>query len=232
MGAGRITWDADTERYYETGVDRGVLYVKGADGYEDGVGWDGLENFTESPSGAEETELWANNAKYGSLRSAEKYGCTIEAYQCPREFYPCNGVKVVNGVMIGQQERSAFGMTYRTKVGNDVTADAGYIIHIVYGLTVSPSERAYQTINDSPEAASFSWEASSTPANVTINDEVKKTSSIEIDTRTLEGGMENDTLKELENMLYGTDAVTGTNAAAATAPTLPTPDQVIAMFAE
>lgn len=232
MAAGRIKWDADSERYYETGVDQVVLYPKGATGYNSGVGWNGFENFTESPSGAEETELYANNAKYGSLRSAEKFECTLEAYQCPREFYPCNGVKVVNGIMIGQQERVPFGITYRTKIGNDNSQDFGYIIHIVYGLTCSPSERAYQTINDSPEAASFSWEATSTPVDVTIDDEVKKTSSIEIDTRNLENGVENDKLKELEDMLYGADAITGATPSDATEPTLPSPDEILALFAE
>ena len=227
MAAGRIRWDADSERYYETGVDRVVLYPKGSSGYEEGVGWNGFENFTESPSGAEETELYANNAKYGSLRSAEKYECTLEAYQCPREFYPCNGIKVVNGVMIGQQDRKPFGITYRTKVGNDSSPDFGYIIHVIYGLTCTPSERAYQTVNDSPEAASFSWEATSIPADVTIDDDTKKTSSIEIDTRTLADGVNDAKLKELEDLLYGVDAGNGTTASA---PTLPTPDQILDIF--
>lgn len=226
--AGRLKWDEDTKRFYETGVDRGVLYLKSANGYNTGEAWNGLSGVTNSPSGAEETELYANNAKYGSLRSAEKFGCTIEAYTCPRSFYACNGVKVVNGVNVGQQDRSAFGLTYRTLIGNDVSSEAGYKIHIIYGLTCSPSETAYSTVNDSPEAATMSWEATSTPTAVTIDEIEKKTSEIVIDTTTLDGGTENADLKTLEDLLYGKDAASG---AEATAATLPTPDEVLALFA-
>lgn len=225
---GRLKWDEDNKRFYETGVDRGVLYLKSATGYEAGEAWNGLSGVSENPSGAEETELFANNNKYGSLRSAEKYGANIEAYTCPRSFYACNGIKVVNGVYVGQQERSSFGLTYRTLIGNDVSSEAGYKLHIVYGLSCSPSEKTYNTVNDSPEAITLSWEATSTPTNVTVDGETKKTSTIEIDTTTLENGVNNAKLKELEDILYGKDAADNVEG---TAPRLPDPDEVIGLFA-
>lgn len=222
----KLSWDDDTKRYYETGTSQGVLYVKKDDGtYDKGVAWNGLTAFSESPSGAEETELYANDKKYGSLRSAEKFGGTLEAYTYPEEFEQCDGsLEVATGVTIGQQARKSFGFTYKTVVGNDVSTDYGYKLHIIWNASVSPSEKAYASINDSPEAITFSWELAATPTEVTINDEKKYTASMVIDTTKLEDGKENAKLKTLENMLYGTNA---SGSDQGSDPTLPTPNQVI-----
>lgn len=222
----KLSWDDDTKRYYETGTSQGVLYVKKDDGtYDKGVAWNGLTAFSESPSGAEETELYANDKKYGSLRSAEKFGGTLEAYTYPEEFEQCDGsLEVATGVTIGQQARKSFGFTYKTVVGNDVSTDFGYKLHIIWNCSVSPSEKSYASINDSPEAITFSWELAATPTEVTINDVKKYTASMVIDTTKLEDGKENAKLKTLENMLYGTDA---SGSDQGSDPTLPTPNQVI-----
>lgn len=222
----KLSWDDDTKRYYETGTSQGVLYVKKDDGtYDKGVAWNGLTAFSESPSGAEETELYANDKKYGSLRSAEKFGGTLEAYTYPEEFEQCDGsLEVATGVTIGQQARKSFGFTYKTVVGNDVSTDYGYKLHIIWNASVSPSEKAYASINDSPEAITFSWELAATPTEVTINGEKKYTASMVIDTTKLEDGKENTKLKTLENMLYGTNA---SGSDQGSDPTLPTPNQVI-----
>ena len=226
-----LKWDEDSKRFWETGTSHGVLYVKKDNGtYDNGVAWNGLTAFSESPSGAEETELYANDHKYGSLRSAEKFGGTIEAYTYPEAFEQCDGsMEVATGVTIGQQPRRSFGFTYRTVVGNDVSDDYGYKIHIVWNASVSPSEKSYASINDSPEAITFSWELSTTPAEVTVGGVKKYTASMTIDTTKLTGGKENADLAELEALLYGTEAGQG-GSPAATQPTLPTPDQVIAIF--
>lgn len=223
----KLSWDDDTKRYYETGTSQGVLYVKKDDGtYDVGVAWNGLTAFSESPSGAEETELYANDKKYGSLRSAEKFGGTLEAYTYPEEFEQCDGsLEVATGVTIGQQARKSFGFTYKTVVGNDVSTDFGYKLHIIWNCSVSPSEKSYASINDSPEAITFSWELAATPTEVTINDVKKYTASMVIDTTKLENGKENTKLKALEALLYGTDA---SGSDQGTDPTLPTPNQVIA----
>ena len=164
----KLVWDETGKRLYETGVDRGVLYPQVSGAYPNGVAWNGLTGVTESPSGAEATALYANNQKYLSLMSAEEFGATIEAYTYPDEFGECNGEKeLTEGVSVGQQKRSAFGLAYRTKIGNDVDADHGYKIHLIYGALAAPSEKAFATINDSPEAITFSWEITTTPVNVT-----------------------------------------------------------------
>lgn len=214
----KITWDGSGERYYESGVDHGVLYVQESTGtYGTGVAWNGLINVTESPEGAEPSDMWADNIKYGSLRSAETFGGTIEAYTYPEEFEECDGNKMVEeGVYIGQQTRKSFGFCYRTKIGNDVNQDLGYKLHLVYGCTASPSEKSRDTINDSPEAATLSWEFDTTPVNVTGGD---PTATIVIDSRTADP----TDLATLEGKLYGS-APSGT-------PTLPSPDEVIAIFA-
>lgn len=226
------TWDKAGERKYETGVDRGVLYLQKADGsYDVGVAWNGLTGVTETPSGAEETKLWADNMKYLSLRSAEEFGGTIEAYTYPDEWQACDGsASLATGLHAGQQARSAFGLSYRTVVGNDTALnDFGYKLHLVYGATVSPSERAYATINDSPEAITFSWEFTTTPVEIpeTVGD-FKPTAILTIDTTELTGGSSNAKLKELEDLLYGTDA--GEGGVGGTDPTLPTPDEVYDIF--
>lgn len=193
-----LVWDATGERYYETGTSKGVLYVQNSEGgFEKGVAWNGLTAVTESPSGAEPTDMYADDIKYASIRSAETFGGTIEAYTYPDEFAQCDGsVELEPGVMIGQQDRKAFGFCYRTKVSNDSNIDA-YKLHILYGCTASPSEKAYATINDSPDAITFSWELTTTPVNVAGH---KPTASLVIDSRKVDG----EKLKALEDILYGT----------------------------
>ena len=219
----KLVWDQVTKKIYETGTDHGVIFPQNNDGtYGTGVAWNGLTGFTESPSGAEKTDLWADNIKYVSLRSAEDYGGTIEAYTYPDEFKPCIGeAEVADGVNFGQQKRQAFGFACRTVVGNDVQMnDYGYKLHICYGCTVSPSERSYQTINDSPEAITFSYEFSTTPVPITVtgHTNMKPVASIVIDSTKADATK----LQALLDKLYGTD-----NAE----PELPTPDWIITNFA-
>lgn len=194
----KIVWDQTGERFYETGVDRGVLYPMGVSSYDTGVAWNGLTAVTESPSGAEATALYADNIKYLSLLSTEEFGATIEAYTYPDEFAECDGsATLAEGVTIGQQTRKIFGLAYRTMVGNDVDGqEHGYKLHLIYGAQASPSEKSYSTINDSPEAITFSWEVTTTPVNVTG---FKPTASITIDSRTADATC----LKNLEDILYG-----------------------------
>lgn len=213
-----LTWDAIGERYYETGVDHGVLYTPDAQGvYATGVAWNGLTSVSESPSGAEANAQYADNIKYLNLISAEEFGATIEAFTYPPEFAPFDGlVSPTEGLVVGQQPRSSFGLSYRTRVGNDTAGDSfGYKLHLVYGCQAAPSEKAYNTINDSPEAITFSWEITTTPAPVT---DLSPTSLIVVDSTLVD---EAD-LTALETALYG-DATIGVAH-------LPTPDEVIAMF--
>lgn len=218
---GRIVWDQTGERLYETGIDRGVLYLLDDLGvYNNGVAWNGLTGVTESPSGAEATDLYADNMKYLSMRSAETFGATIEAYTYPDEFAECDGsAEIATGVTIGQQSRKMFGFCYRTILGNDTQLnDHGYKLHLIYGCTASPSERAYASINDSPDAITLSWELSTTPVNVTG---FKPTASITIDSTKADPTC----LAALEEILYGKDAgEEGTPAAVAAR--LPLPDEV------
>ena len=216
----RITWDNTGERYYETGVKMGVLYPIQTGGvYTKGVAWNGLTAGTESPSGAEATALYADDVKYLNLMSNEEFGATIEAYTYPDEFAECDGsAALAAGVMIGQQKRKTFGLCYRTTVGNDVDgSDYGYKLHLVYGCLAAPSEKAYATINDSPEAITFSWEVSTTPVNVSG---FKPTSQITIDSTKVD----ETKLKNLEDILYGKDGDTSAE------PKLPLPDEVAAIF--
>lgn len=208
----KLTWDASGERLYETGVKQGVLYVMDSNVYGNGVAWNGLTAITESPSGAESTPLYADDIKYLDLRSTEEFGATIEAYTYPDEFAVCDGsASLADGVSIGQQARKMFGLCYRTTVGNDTDGtDHGYKLHLIYGATASPSEKAYETINDSPEAITFSWEITTTPVSVTG---FKPTASITIDSTKADPTC----LAALEEKLYG-----GTS----TEPTLPLPDEV------
>lgn len=197
----KIVWDETGKRLYETGVDHGVLYPIQAGGlYNKGVPWNGLITVTESPSGAEATDLYADNIKYLSMRSAETFGATVEAYTYPDEFAECDGsAQLVEGVKIGQQARKIFGLCYRTMIGNDVDGqDHGYKLHLIYGATASPSEKAFSSINDSPEAITFSWELATTPVNVTG---FKPTASIEIDSTKADPTC----LAKLEEILYGKD---------------------------
>lgn len=208
----KLTWDASGERLYETGVKQGVLYVMDSNVYGNGVAWNGLTAITESPSGAESTPLYADDIKYLDLRSTEEFGATIEAYTYPDEFAACDGsASIADGVSIGQQARKMFGLCYRTTVGNDTDGtDHGYKLHLIYGATASPSEKAYETINDSPEAITFSWEITTTPVSVTG---FKPTASITIDSTKADPTC----LAALEAKLYGGES---------TEPTLPLPDEV------
>lgn len=198
----KLVWDESGKRLYETGVEKGVLYVQGENGqYQKGVAWNGLTAVTESPSGAEPTALYADDIKYLELFSAEEFGATIEAYTYPEEFEACDGsASLVEGVSIGQQDRKAFGLCYRTIVGNDVKGNEhGYKIHLVYGAKAKPSEKAYATVNDSPEAVTFSWEVTTTPVNVAG---FKPTASVTIDSTKITP----EKLKLIEDKLYGTDS--------------------------
>lgn len=214
----KLIWDNTGERFYETGVNQGVLYPKGEGGtYPKGVAWNGLTAVTESPSGAEATPLYADNIKYLNLMSAEEFGATIEAYTYPDEFAQCDGsVEIATGVLIGQQNRKAFGLSYKTALGNDIDgADYGYKLHLIYGALAAPSEKGYSTINESPEAITFSWEVTTTPVSVTG---FKPTASISIESTKVDVTK----LEALEDVLYGT-----VNAD----PYLPLPDEVAALFA-
>ena len=222
----KIKWDETGKRFYETGVRNGVLYVMDDTGaYPAGVPWNGLTSISESPSGAEPTPLYADDAKYLTLMSAEEFKASIEAYTYPDEFAACDGsASIGTGVTIGQQSRKTFGLCYRTTVGNDIEGEAfGYKLHIIYGALASPSEKAYQTINDSPEAITFSWEVSTTPVAVTG---FKPTASLVIDsTKVAEAKM-----AALEEVLYGKDATTEP-VAAAVAARLPLPDEIMTLIA-
>lgn len=211
----RLIWDAIGEKFYEMGTKMGVLYPMKEDGsYENGVAWNGLTAVTESPSGAEETKLYADDIKYASLRSAEEYAYTIEAYTYPPEWEPCDGsAQVATGVTIGQQKRKGFGFSWVTTVGNDVSDDVGKKIHIAWNSTASPSEKSYASINDSPDAITFSWECSTSPVNVSG---FRPTSHMEIDCSKLKAA----TVKAIEDKLWGTE-----NADA----TLPTPEEIITL---
>lgn len=215
----KLIWDADGAREFTMGVDHGVLFKKktgiGATGYDKGVAWNGLTGVNESPSGAEPTDLWADNGKYARLISGEDYDFTVEAYYYPDEWKECDGsVQVAKGVTIGQQKRVPFGFSWQTKLGNDQDPDAGYIIHIVWNATAQPSERSHETVNDSPDAMAFSWECGTVPTNVTGH---KPICMMEIDSTKVDA----DKLAKLEAKLYGD----GSNEA-----TLPSPDEVIALL--
>ena len=223
-----ITWDDTGKRFYETGVDHGVLYVYDTEAskYQNGVAWNGLTAVTESPSGAEATALWADNIKYANLISAEEFGGTIEAYTYPDEFMACDGFAqlsdTANGIIVGQQNRATFGMSYRTLVGNDTeSTDYGYKLHLLYGCLASPSEKAYSTVSDSPEAITFSWEFTTTAVTVPG---MKATACLTIDSKKIAPAA----LQKIEDALYGTNVST-TNVAES--PYLPTPAEIITLIA-
>ena len=221
----KIVWDKTGERFYETGVKNGVLYPLDAQGtYSKGVAWNGLTAVTESPSGAEATALYADDIKYLNLISNEEFGATIEAYTYPDEFAECDGsATLAKGVAIGQQARKTFGLCYRTTLGNDAKGnDYGYKIHIIYGALAAPSEKAYASINDSPEAITFSWEVTTTPVSV---DNFKPTASLVIDSTKADAGK----LSQLEDILYGKDG-TGEGDTGATEPRLPLPNEIATLM--
>ena len=214
----KLIWDQTGERLYETGVKYGVLYVQEGTTYPKGVVWNGLTAVTESPSGAEATPLYADDTKYLNLISNEEFGATIEAYTYPDEFAVCDGsAELARGIYIGQQARKTFGLCYRTALGNDTeNNDYGYKLHLIYGAVAAPSEKAYATINDSPEAITFSWEVNTTPVNVTGH---KPTASLTIDSTKVDAAK----LEELETILYGSEN---------TEARLPLPDEIAELFAE
>lgn len=213
----KLTWDVQGERYYETGVSKGVLYPFKEGKYKTGVPWNGLTAVTESPSGAEPTPLYADNIKYLNLLSNEEFAATVEAYTYPDEFAECDGsAEIAVGVSAGQQKRIPFGMSYVTKIGNDTDGqDHGYKIHLIYGALAAPTQKSYATVNDNPEAITFSWELSTTPVEVP---NLKPTACITIDSTKVEAGK----LKKIEDKLYGTDTEEAT---------LPTPTELAALIA-
>lgn len=213
----KLVWDQSGKRLFETGVSNGVLYVRNSAGeYPLGVPWNGLTAVTESPSGAEATPLYADNTKYLSLMSNEEFGATIEAYTYPDEFAECDGsAELGAGVMIGQQTRKYFGLAYKTIIGNDTDGNAhGYKLHLIYGAQAAPSEKAYATINDSPEAITFSWELTTSPIEVTG---LKPTASLVIDSTKIDAA----SLAAIEALLFGGEAVEAS---------LPTPDEILALL--
>lgn len=216
----KIKWDETGKRFYETGVDHAVLYpIDNSGKYSKGVAWNGITAITENPSGAEANPLYADNIKYLNLIAAEEYGCTVEAYTYPDEWAACDGsAEVVAGVVIGQQNRKTFGLSYRTKLGNDVDGqDHGYKLHLVWGGLAAPSERGYQSVNESPEAINFSWSVSTTPVDVPG---FKPTASMTIDSTKVD----EELLADLEDILYGTEGTDGTDAR------LPLPAEIIDLF--
>ena len=218
----KIVWDQTGDRLYETGVKNGVLYIQNSDGtYPKGVAWNGLTSITESPSGAEATALYADDMKYLNLISAEEFGATVEAYTYPDEFAECDGsASLATGVTVGQQSRKTFALCYRTVLGNDTDNDAhGYKLHIIYGATAAPSEKAYSTVNDSPEAITFSWELKTTPVNVAG---FKPTACITIDSTKADP----EKLTALEEILYGKDGTGDGGLTGSVNPRLPLPDEI------
>ena len=222
----KLVWDKTGEHYYETGVKNGVLYPMSASGtYPKGVAWNGLTAITESPSGAEATALYADDIKYLNLMSNEEFGATVEAYTYPDEFAECDGsASLTEGVYIGQQARKTFGLCYRTTLGNDSKGnDYGYKLHIIYGAMASPSEKAYSTINDSPDAITFSWELSTTPVAVA---NFKPTASLTIDSTKVDP----QKLATLEEILYGKDGTGEDHSTGAVDPRLPLPDEIATLM--
>ena len=214
----KLTWDETGKRFYETGVKQGVLYVQVDGAYPQGVAWNGLTAVTESPSGAEANPMYADDIKYLNLMSNEEFGATIEAYTYPEEFEQCDGsASIATGVSIGQQTRKTFGLCYRTVLGNDTEGnDHGYKLHLIYGALAAPSEKAYATINDSPEAITFSWEVTTTPVSVKDH---KPTATVVIDsTKT-----DKDKLAALEAVLYGSESEEAR---------MPLPDEIMTLMAE
>lgn len=214
----RLIWDAIGEKFYEMGTKMGVLYPMSDTGtYEDGVAWNGLTAVTESPSGAEETKLYADDIKYASLRSAEEFTYTIEAFTYPPEWEPCDGsASVATGVSISQQKRKGFGFSWVTTVGNDISDDAGQKIHVAWNSTAAPSEKSYASINDSPDAITFSWECTTSPVNVTGH---RPTSHMEINCAKLK----EKTIKAVQDKLWGSESKNAT---------LPSPDELIQLITQ
>ena len=224
----KIIWDALGEHYYENGVDHAVLYLASTDGtYPTGVAWNGITSVSESPSGADANKQWADNINYLTLYGAEEFGATVEAFTYPDEFAECDGsAQLAPGVTVGQQPRRGFGLSYRTKIGNDtVGQDFGYKIHLIYGCRAAPSDRSYESINDSPDPITFSWEISTTPVAVPNH---APSAQIIIDSRDFTETAAKDKLTKFEDILYGKDPTTGTTGG--TNARLPLPAEVISLL--
>ena len=225
-----LQWDQTGERFYETGIKNCGLYPYSNGEYKPGVAWNGITTIGEKPSGAEENALYADDTKYLSLRSAEQFGANIEAYMYPDEFMACDGsIEAIPGVIVGQQSRQTFGLSYRTTIGNDSEGDkAGYKLHLVYGCTASVSERSYQTVNDSPEAITFSWEISTVPVKISNSKLAKDTTSLLIiDSRKVDV----EALAVLEQVLMGLSADDAANKTGKDLPArLPLPDEVLTIL--
>ena len=225
-----LKWDQTGERWYQNGVSHGVLFPMTSEGtYGDGVVWNGLTGIDENPDGGDITDLWADNIKYASFRNPENYGGTIKAYTYPDEWLPCDGQKAVGGVVYQGQKRQPFGLCYRTELGNDTMTDTddAYILHLVYNATVSPSSKSHATQNENPDAEEMSWDFKSLPVAVEGVTGVAFTSKLELDSRKLTATK----MAAIEQVLYGTPAVTGTNAAAAVPARLPLPGEVASIIA-
>lgn len=226
-----LTWDTEGTRFYENGVSQVALFVYDLtkNWYGDGVAWNGCTSISDSPEGADANDLWADNTKYGTLRSAEKVNGTIEAYTYPPEFEACDGIVTpVPGMKLRQQSRKSFALCYKTEVGSDTDPDAGFKLHFLYGLTASPSSKQWDTINDSPDAVTFSWDFESTPTNVSLGGvDYKPVSAIDIDSRDIE---DETKLTALLNKVYGTAAVTGDNPVEAVPAAMPTPAEIFTIL--
>lgn len=226
----KLKWDQAGEKYYETGIDHGILFLQKDGTYPMGYAWNGLISVSENPSGAEDNPLYADNIKYLNLKSNEEFGATLECYTYPDEWKECNGeTELADGVILGGQRRNTFGLAYRTKIGNDTDGeDHAFKLHLVWGCSSAPSERGYETVNDSPDAITFSFEITSTPIPISGKDAngkpFKPVSIITIDSRTVD----KEKLATLEDILYGTDA---TDGGTATDPRLPLPDEIKQIFA-
>ena len=223
-----LKWDVEGEKFFEGGISKVVLFIKDSTGYGNGIAWSGVTGIDESPDGGDATEIWADNVSYAKIRAQEKFGLTLNAYMYPVEFEECDGSKrPTTGVVFGQQARKAFGLVYRTEIGSDDLGDfsKGYKIHVVYGCTTSAIEKSHETLNDSPDAETFSWTIETTP--VAVEEEgFKPVAHIVVDSR----DADTTKLAAFEAKIYGTAAVTGTNAADAVPAELPTPDEIISMF--
>lgn len=226
----KLKWDQAGDKYYETGIDHGILYPQKNGTYPEGFAWNGIISVSENPSGAEDNPLYADNIKYLNLKSNEEFGATLECYTYPDEWKQCNGeAELAEGVIVSGQRRNTFGLCYRTKIGNDTDGqDHGFKLHMVWGCSSAPSERSYETVNDSPDAITFSFELTSTPVPLSGKDAngkpYKPVSIITIDSRTVD----KTKLQQLEDILYGTDAADGGTESSAR---LPMPDEVKAIFA-
>lgn len=227
--ANLLTWDVEGEKYFEGGISNVVLYLKNVDSYGDGIAWSGITGIDENPDGGEANEIWADNISYAKIRGQEKFGVTINAYTYPEEFEECDGSKRPStGVIFGQQQRKMFGLCYRTEIGSDDLGDfsKGYKIHLVYGCSASPAEKSHETLNDSPDAETFSWTVDATPVAVTETSGYRPVAHVVIDSRTADAAK----LETFKSIIYGTAATTGTNPTEAVEARLPLPDEVINHF--